>query len=158
MKEFFLLTILFALFSASSVEAQDCPYSRTAETRGCPHPTTAAKAAAMDASIEKRFDEKTGQTTYVRKEVCATTGKVNYTAVEYCSRSGKFVNVSPREKQCLKSKADCISKGGMATKVSGAGGKAHCTTAQKAACATKARAQTEGIGGSGAKAKLVKNQ
>ncbi|MCO6475366.1 MAG: hypothetical protein J5I94_02025 [Phaeodactylibacter sp.] len=158
MKQFFLLTVLFALFSAASAEAQDCPYSRTAETKGCPHPTTAAKAAAMDASIEKRFDEQAGKTTYVRKEVCSTTGKVSYTAVEYCSRSGKFVNVSPQEKQCLKSKADCVSKRARAAKASGAEGEIHCTTAQKAACA-KARAETNsGSGGSGAKAKLVKNQ
>lgn len=156
MKQFFLLTVLFALFSTAGLQAQDYPYSRTAETKARTHSVKAAEAAAMDASIEKRLDERTGQATYVRKEVCPTSGKVSYTAVEYCSRSGKFVNVSPREKQCVKSKADCQAKGARATKVSsGAAAKSQCTTAQKAACA---KAKAGNSGSAGAKAKLVKNR
>lgn len=150
MKQFFSLAVLFALFTTAGIQAQDCTYSKSAQTRACPHPTTAVKAATLDASIEKRFDEATGETTFVRKEVCAASGKVKYTPVEYCSKSGKFVNISPREKQCVKSKQDCRSKGARATKVSGPG-KIRCTAAQKAACA-KAKAGS----GAAAEAKLVK--
>ncbi|MCB0546315.1 MAG: hypothetical protein KDD19_01945 [Phaeodactylibacter sp.] len=157
MKQFFLLTVLFTLLTAAGVQAQHCPYSKTAEAKACPHPTTAAKAAAMDASIDKRFDEKTGQTTFVRREVCPTSGKVSYTAVEYCSRSGKFVNVSPREKQCVKSKAECTSKASRATKVSNSG-KINCTPAQKAACAKACAGAKASSGAAAASAKLVKNR
>lgn len=155
MKQLFLLTVLFALFTSANVQAQHCPYSKTGETKACPHSTTAAKAASLDASVEKRVDKKTGQTVFVRKEVSPVSGRVNYTPVEYCSKSGKFVNVSPREKQCVKSRANCTSKGVGATKVSNTE-KINCTTAQKAACAKACAGGHSKAGAS--KAKLVKNR
>ena len=156
MKPFFLLTALFAILSCAHVQAQQCLYSKTGAAKACPHSTTAAKAASLDASVEKRIDEKTGQTIFVRKEVSPASGKVSYTPVEYCSKSGKFVNVSPREKQCVKSRANCTTKGISPTKVSSSG-KVNCTTAQKAACA-KACTKQEQSGAAPTKDKLVKNQ
>ena len=150
MKQFFLLTVLLTFLATVSAQAQCCPYSKTAASESSLSPA-ALQVAASDASIEKRLDEATGQATFVRKRVCPTSGKVSYTSVEYCSKSGKFVNVSPREKQCIKSKANCKAKDPRATKVS-AEEKAHCTAAQRAACAkSKASSNT-----SAAKVKLVK--
>ena len=159
MKQIFLLSLLFALLSTVHVQAQRCPYSKSAEATACPHSMSAATAAAQDASIEQRFDEASGQTTYVRKEVCASSGKVAYTPVEYCSKSGRFVNVSPREKHCVKSKmVNVTARGARSAGVSGME-KVNCTTAQKAACARacgKAKASSDGA--SAAEAKLVKNR
>ena len=100
MKQFFLLVTLFTFLAANGVQAQSFSHSKS----------TAIKAAVLEDNISQRFDEATGQTIYVRKKVCATSGKVSYIPVEYCSKSGKFVNVSPLEKQCVKSRSKCTAK------------------------------------------------
>ncbi len=155
MKQFFLLTVFSSIFALANVQAQDYSCSKTAATRALTNSATASKVAALDASIEQRLDQETGKAVYVRKKVCSTTGKVSYAEVEYCSKSGKFVNVSPREQHCVKSKAGCVGKGARATKVSTAE-KVNCTPAQKAACA-KAGAKAAGHASAG-NVKLVKNR
>ncbi len=160
MKQFFLLTVLFSLFTLVDAQAQGCPsssYRAAAAANPCPHPATAARAAAQDASIELRVDRETGEASYVRKKVCAATGKVSYTPVEYCSKSGKFINVSPREQECVKSKTQCVTRGGTATRVSQAE-KARYTPAQKAACARACPDPETGARASAAAARLVKNR
>lgn len=157
MKQFFLLAAFFSCFALANVQAQDYSCSKTAASSALANQATASKVAALDASIEQRIDQETGKAVYVRKKVCSTTGKVSYTEVEYCSKSGKFVNLSPREQHCVKSKARCADKGARATKVSTAG-KVNCTPAQKAACA-KAGAEGKAAGNASAgNVKLVRNQ
>ena len=159
MNRFFLLTFLFPFLFAVNARSQHCSYSKTAKAQALPQPTMVAEAVAQDENIEQRVDPGTGRTTYVRRSVCAATGKVSYTPVEYCSKSGRFVNVSPREKHCVKSKmVNVTARGARSAGVSGME-KVNCTTAQKAACAKacgKAKASSDGA--SAAEAKLVKNR
>ncbi|MCB0588934.1 MAG: hypothetical protein KDD06_26835 [Phaeodactylibacter sp.] len=155
MNRFFLLTFLFPFLFAVNARSQHCSYSKTAKAQALPQPTMVAEAAAQDENIEQRVDPGTGRTTYVRRSVCAATGKVSYTPVEYCSKSGRFVNISPREQHCVKSRAACTAKGAGATRVS-LSEKTQCTTAQKAACSKACAGAKKSTSASAAK--LVKNR
>jgi hypothetical protein len=79
----------------------------------------AAKAAASDASIEKRQAED-GSIAYVRKEADAQ-GSVKFVSVQYDEASNAFVNVAP------KSAAAGVATEGMVKK--------SCTASEKKACA-----------------------
>ncbi|MBL7831145.1 MAG: hypothetical protein JNK41_08975 [Saprospiraceae bacterium] len=119
MKKLIFVVALLGVFSLGA-NAQACcakksgaACTKTASaSTATPDDAAIATLASNDASIEKRKDEATGASYYVRKEVCEKSGKVSYNKVEYCSKEGKFVNVSPSDasgsaKSCCTSKASC---------------------------------------------------
>ena len=79
MKQLFFLTAIFGLLAVANVQAQSCAGARAA---CCTPAEAAAKAAALDANIEQRTDRKTGEVSYVRKNVCEGSGKATYSEVE----------------------------------------------------------------------------
>ncbi|MCG8332598.1 MAG: hypothetical protein MI974_33240 [Chitinophagales bacterium] len=168
MKQLLLLFSMMLVFGLTT-QAQDCTYAKktnaSVEKTQCTKSTAAAaaKLASMDASIESRTCAQSGKVSYVRKSVCDKSGKVSYTGVEYCSKSAKFVNISPRQQACSKSKASAEGNA-KATKVSDK--KGACTSAQKAACAktctgaskSKVNAAPKQDAEGKAKVKLVKGE
>ena len=145
MKKLMILSVLlFAGISMLSAQARpkaDAPKTVAVEN-------TAVKAdmetaSVDDPSIEKRVDEKSGKTFFVRKSVDASTGEVSYTDVEYCTHSGKFVNVSPQTAaSCQKDgakAASCCAKGAKASKSCCSGKSAG----MKASCAGKTATETQ---------------
>ncbi|MDX1941854.1 MAG: hypothetical protein SFU99_14935 [Saprospiraceae bacterium] len=123
MKRFLLLLAVLGAVSIVDVQAQGCAKS------------TAAKAAALDASIVQKVNHTTGETDYFKKSVSPHTGKVSYTEVEYCTRTGQFVSADSGKSRCVKSTAACSKYyGGSSASLLVSTVPAHCTAAQKAAC------------------------
>jgi len=117
-KAIFLLSFFFALGIATA-NAQTCS-SATASKSCCAN--KAAKAAASDASIEKRQAED-GTVSYVRKETDAQ-GNVKFVSVQFDEGTNTFVNVAP--------KSATIAAEDKETSVKKA---AACSASEKKACA-----------------------
>ena len=123
MKKLLLLLAVFSLTSVLGLQAQSCKYSKMKTKQ------TAAKAAAMDASIVTLVDAETGKKQFARKKVCAASGKVSYTDVEFCKKTKRFTSTaSSRTYSCSKSKKAALK----------------ATAPLKAAC-LKAKQKTEKI-------------
>lgn len=107
MKKLFLLFAFVGAVALCNVQAQQC-HTSMANTgnHACCAKTAAAKAAALDNTIEQRVNAETGDVSYVRKVSYAGTDKVTYTDVEYCTKAGKFINVSPGKKSCCNKGAE----------------------------------------------------
>ncbi|MCA0234976.1 MAG: hypothetical protein LCH81_01185 [Bacteroidetes bacterium] len=104
-KAIFFFAFIFALGLANA-NAQACCASKSA----CA--SKVAKAAASDASIEKRMADD-GTVSYVRKEADAQ-GNVRFVSVQYDEASNAFVNVAPKtatasDKATMTKKACCAS-------------------------------------------------
>ena len=104
-KAIFFFAFIFALGLANA-NAQACCAGKSA----CA--SKVAKAAASDASIEKRQAED-GSISYVRKEADAQ-GNVRFVSVQYDEASNAFVNVAPKtatasDKATMTKKACCAS-------------------------------------------------
>ncbi|MBK7939817.1 MAG: hypothetical protein IPJ82_23270 [Lewinellaceae bacterium] len=130
-KAIFFFSFFFALGIATA-NAQSCQAS--ASKSCCAN--KAAKAAASDASIEKRQSDD-GAVSYVRKET-DDQGNVKFVSVQFDEGSNAFVNVAPKS-----ATASTDDKAAMTKKSCSAGsaGKACCTSgasAGKACCASKA--------------------
>jgi hypothetical protein len=91
MKKVLFLFGFFALTAVWSLNAQSCS-SASAGKSCCSG--KAAKAASVDATIEKRMDDK-GEVSYVRKET-DVQGNVKFVSVRYDEGSNTFVNVAPK--------------------------------------------------------------
>lgn len=138
------LLFLFVLaISAIAVQAQSDNLAASTTQ------DAAAKAASMDASIDRRVCETSGKVTYYRKDVCEKSGKVSFEQVQYDAAAGQFVNVAPSQiatgekAGCAgqsAGKSCCASKGASATATAASGEeKAACgsKTAGKACCSSK---------------------
>jgi hypothetical protein len=140
-----LLFLFFLAISAVAVQAQSDNLTSTTSVND----EVAAKAASMDATIDRRVCETSGKVSYYRKDVCEKSGKVAFEQVHFDAAAGQFVNVAPSsiatgEKAACASKtagkACCASKGTSATAASSEE-KAACAsgskTAGKACCSSK---------------------
>ncbi len=166
MKKLLLLFAFFGAVGLVSVNAQDCPYAKKAtaeKSAACCSKTAAAKAAALDASIVQQVNEKSGDVTYMRKNVCEVSGKTSFQEVKYCTESKAFINVSPSEKAAAEKaslsgkKTSChgAAKSATATKVGNAKKKGCCASKAKASCGSKASTEKAAVS---KKAKLVKSE
>lgn len=107
MKKLFLLFAFTGVVALANAQAQQCQASMAnSGNHACCAKTAAAKAAALDNTIEQRVNAETGEVSYVRKVSYAGTDKVTYTDVEYCTKAGKFINVSPGKKSCCNKGAE----------------------------------------------------
>lgn len=132
MKKLFLLLTFFGVFALANVNAQSCAKKSASCAASCAK-KAAAKLASMDENVEARVSSVTGETTYVKKNVCAHSGNVSYEQVEYCTKAGKFVNVSP---SAVAAPAKTCTKSATTAKSVNASNKSMgCTAAQKASCA-----------------------
>ena len=132
MKKVFLFLAFFGVLALADVNAQACS-KKTASCAASCAKKAAAKMASMDENIEARVSSLTGETTYVKKNVCAKSGNVNFEQVEYCTKSAKFVNVSP-SKVAAPAKT-CTKSATTAKSVNASNKSMGCTAAQKAKCA-----------------------
>ncbi len=106
MKKFLFLLAFVCFAFMSNVQAQSCHGAKSAKAEGksChSKEMAAAKAAAMDESIESRTCAATGKVSYVRKKVCPHSGNVSYADVEYDAEAGRFVKAG--EKNAVKAEA-----------------------------------------------------
>lgn len=108
----------FAFFLAVGIVSADAQCASASAGKSC-CAGKAAKAAASDASIEKRQAED-GSIAYVRKEADAQ-GNVKFVSVQFDEASSSFVNVAP------KTAAAGVATEGMVKK--------SCTASEKKACA-----------------------
>lgn len=132
-KAIFLLSFFFALGIATA-NAQSCSMSSTATKSCCAN--KAAKAAAADASIEKRQADD-GSVSYVRKETDAQ-GNVKFVSVQYDESTSTFVNVAPKSATIAAEDKSAMTK--KAAACSASEKKACCAagaSAGKACCASK---------------------
>ena len=121
--------------AAASAACKDKAPGSTASVATLENSAAAAKLASMDASIESRKDDATGNVTYVRKETCAHSGKVSFVDVSYDASTNTFVNLSPMK--AAGTGAGCGSKG---TATSGKACCASGASAGKSCCASKGAA------------------
>jgi hypothetical protein len=132
-KVLFFFVCMFAL-GLTQASAQSCG-AKTAGVKSC-CAGKAAKAAASDASIEKRANED-GSVAYVRKEADAQ-GNVRFVSVSFDEATSAFVNVAPAASAEKKSCASGAAAGGKACCASKAAeGKACCASKSKASCEKK---------------------
>ena len=137
MKKGILFFSFFFVLGISATNAQSCHEKMASASKSCC--MKADKAAAADASIEKRMDDD-GAVSYVRKE-SDTQGNVKFVSVQYDATADAFVNVAPKT-------VEASATSGM-TKKSCAGAsasKACCAknaSAGKACCASKGAAKAE---------------
>ena len=132
MKKIFTVIVLI-LGLGFGLQAQHCSSAKATADKASCAATCAAKAADADASVVKRVNLSTGETYYVRKDVCPASGKVSFTNVEFCSKSKKFVNASPSEKaSCSKKATSEDASNPNAVKTSNSSAKPAC-------CASKAK-------------------
>ena len=138
MKKFLTVAILFFGLSLG-LSAQECHHAKASSEKASTTFNSAEEAAAADASIVKKVNLSTGETYYVRKEVCASSGKVSFAKVEFCNKSKKFTNVSPSEQEacCAKSAKTATSSESSANAV-----KAATSETKPACCASKANASS----------------
>lgn len=131
-KGVFLFAFLFALGIAAA-DAQSCQGKAASASKACC--MKADKAAAADASIEKRMSDD-GTVAYVRKESDAQ-GNVKFVSVKYDETSDAFVNVAPKT-------VSANATSGMTKKSCAAGASKACcakgASAEKSCCASKAKA------------------
>lgn len=131
MKKVLLLLTFFAAVGLATASAQSCGGAAAAGKSCCAN--KAAKAAASDATIEKRTADD-GSVAYVRKESDAQ-GNVKFVSVQFDEASNAFVNVAPKGMAAS-------DKEGMVKKSASCSGekKAGCGSASagKACCAGKA--------------------
>ncbi len=118
---FFFAFFLVAGIVASN--AQSCHGSASAGKSCCAD--KASKAAASDASIEKRQAED-GSIAYVRKEADAQ-GAVKFVSVQFDEPSNAFVNAAPKT-------AAAGTTDGMVKKSCSAGEMKACSASEKKAC------------------------
>lgn len=134
-KGIFLFSFFFVLGLAAA-NAQSCQEKTASASKACC--MKADKAAAADASIEKRMGDD-GAVSYVRKE-SDTQGNVKFVSVQYDAASDAFVNVAPKS-------VEASATTGMTKKSCSAGASKACCAkggdAKKACCASKAKADTE---------------
>lgn len=134
-KGVFLFSFFFVLGIAAT-NAQSCHEKAASTSKACC--MKADKAAAADASIEKRMGDD-GTVAFVRKESDAQ-GNVKFVSVQYDAATDAFVNVAPKtvsaEATSGMTKKSCASSASKACCAKGAG-------AGKACCASKAKAETE---------------
>lgn len=115
MKKAIFFFAFFLAFGIVGANAQSCSSAAAAGKACCAN--KAAKAAAADASIEKRQAED-GTVAYVRKEADAQ-GNVQFVSVQFDETSNAFVNVAP--------KSAAANTGGMVKK--------SCSPSEAKACA-----------------------
>ena len=120
----------FAFFLAVGIVGANAQCSSAASAGKSCCANKAAKAAASDASIEKRQAED-GSIAYVRKEADAQ-GSVKFVSVQYDEASNAFVNVAP------KGAAAGVATEGMVKKSCSAGEKKACCAGGAAASSGKA--------------------
>ena len=120
-KAILFFSFLFAVGIATA-NAQSC--QSAAATKSC-CANKAAKAAAADATIEKRQAED-GTVSYVRKETDAQ-GNVKFVSVQYDEGASTFVNTAP--------KSTTVSADDKATMTKKS---ASCSMSEKKACAGSA--------------------
>lgn len=134
-KGIFLFSFFFVLGIAAT-NAQSCQEKAAGASKACC--MKADKAAAADASIEKRMGDD-GTVSFVRKESDAQ-GNVKFVSVQYDATSDAFVNVAPKS-------VEAAATSGMTKKSCSAGASKACCSkgagAAKACCASKAKADTE---------------
>ncbi len=120
MKQLFLALFLIFGLTISNLSAQ-CKHSAAATEKSCSKTASvseaALKAAAADATIEKKVCEKSGCVSFQRKSVDAN-GTASYTAVQYDEAKAMFVDMPTEAKSevkaCCKagaSKSCCKGKG-----------------------------------------------
>lgn len=131
-KAIFLLSFFFALGIATA-NAQSC-HSASATKACCAN--KAAKAAASDASIEKRQAED-GTVSYVRKETDAQ-GNVMFVSVQYDEGTNTFVNVAPKSATISADDKAAATKKAAACSASEKKACAGGAASGKACCASKA--------------------
>ncbi|MEQ1745873.1 MAG: hypothetical protein ABMA02_10630 [Saprospiraceae bacterium] len=148
-KGLFLLSFLFVL-GITAANAQSCAGMSAASTGKscCMTKAAAAKAAAADASIEKRTNDD-GAVAYVRKESDAQ-GNVKFVNVDYDPATSTFVNVAPK---------GAAAEGQVSTGMV----KKSCSAEEMKACAGKGEAKAcagkaEGKACCASKAKAVEQQ
>ena len=139
MKKAIFFFAFFLAFGIVSADAQSCHSAAGAGKSCCAN--KAAKAAASDASIEKRQAED-GSIAYVRKEADAQ-GNVKFVSVQYDEASNAFVNVAPKTAAAGTTegmvKKSCSAGEKKACCAGGAGaGKACCAKPANGACNKKA--------------------
>lgn len=136
-KAIFFFSFFFALGIATA-NAQSCHAS--AEKACCAN--KAAKAAASDASIEKRQNDD-GAVSYVRKET-DTQGNVKFVSVQFDESTNTFVNVAPKTATATAT-ISTDDKATMTKKACSASGTKACCAAGagKACCANKAAKPAE---------------
>lgn len=138
-KAIFFLSFFFVLGIAAA-NAQSCSSAATASKSCCAN--KAAKAAAADATIEKRQAED-GTVSYVRKET-DTQGNVKFVSVQYDEASSTFVNVAPKsaiiavedKEASTKKAASCSPSEKKACAGAAASGKACCASKTSSTAAT----------------------
>lgn len=124
MKKAIFFFAFFLAFGIAAADAQSCSSAASAGKSCCAN--KAAKAAASDASIEKRQAED-GSIAYVRKEA-DTKGNVQFVSVKYDEAANAFVNVAPKT-------ATAGATEGMVKKSCSAGEMKSCSAGEKKACA-----------------------
>lgn len=113
-KAIFLFAILFGL-GLTAANAQTCHGSAAAAGKSC-CASKASKAAAADATIEKRMADD-GSVSYVRKQT-DTQGNVQFVSVQFDEATNAFVNAAPKGAACT----DGMVK------------KSACSSAEKKSC------------------------
>jgi len=137
----------FAFFLTVGLVSADAQCSSASAGKSC-CAGKAAKAAASDASIEKRQAED-GSIAYVRKEADAQ-GSVKFVSVQYDEASNAFVNVAPKtaaagttegmtKKSCSPAEMKACSASEKKSCAGAAGGKSCC--AKPGAAATEKKAE-----------------
>lgn len=115
MKKLFLLLAFFGTFALNNTYAQT-----TSTTEEATEMTAAEKAAAADEAIVVKTCEYSGTKSFYKKSTCAESGKVTMKKVSYNTSTNSF-DAMPS--------ADSKKKAG-------------CSSAEKAACGSKAKAKT----------------
>lgn len=131
-KAIFVLSFFFALGIATA-DAQSCSSAATASKSCCANKM--AKAAATDATIEKRMAED-GTVSYVRKET-DTQGNVKFVSVQYDEASSTFVNVAPKSAVIAVEDKEASTKKAASCSPSEKKACAGATASGKACCASK---------------------
>lgn len=117
MKKVVLLLVVFFGLGLAAANAQSCQGASMAGKSCCAN--KAAKAAAADATIEKRSNED-GTVAYVRKET-DPQGTVRFVSVQFDEASNAFVNAAPKsiapaDKATATKKTGACCAGGAANK------------------------------------------
>jgi hypothetical protein len=136
MKKVVFLFSFFFVLGITAANAQACAGKSASASKSCC--MKADKAAAADASIEKRMGDD-GAVSYVRKE-SDTQGNVKFVSVQYDATADAFVNVAPKS-------VSAETTTGMTKKSCGASASKACcakgASAGKSCCASKAKATNE---------------
>jgi len=102
MKKIFMLFALMGALTFGAQAQKTCakkctkPCDKSAKMVIAPvDDAVIAKAASLDANIERRACAKSGSVAYFKKSTCVKSGNVSFTEVNYDANSNTFVNKSP---------------------------------------------------------------